>query len=157
MEPQLPLNAQAFFTANKPKAYIYSKQDIQSNRVLSGREVVAMSNNGENVQIQPAHQVQPHLQPRIHEQKPVSTINTTQPRIVVKAQRTSPAITQQTPKSAYSVCMYVKKTINSGCNCANVECTNPDCPLSKILKNNNRKRLNTVNCRKENCRWYTPK
>jgi len=150
---KLPLNAQAFFTANKPQTYIYHPRDIPNSGVVMGMEQPGKGHL--------AHTLPPNQQPRAALKAPVVS----PPRLVQPAQhyRTpaqairaahNPTPVQRPPTPPPSRCKYQIKSVNPSCGCGSFECQNPECPLSRVLPSGKRASIQPRNCGKANCRWF---
>ena len=156
---KLPLNAHAFFTSNKPKAYVYHAQDVQEG-LITGREIQVINpvNTMENRPA--AHLMPPHLQTKVQtpqrgsiitlKQSPVRSTYPQQIAPLQKRHTTAPRVTQPPQQR----CKHMKVAYNSGCGCSSLMCQNPECDLSKKLPSGGQIKLHTNNCRPENCRYF---
>lgn len=157
---KLPLNAQQFFSANKPQSYLYHSPP---EGLITGRKVEVIGAY-ENMENQPLNLIPPHLQPRVTASTVVIPQRTTQThRVVVPAKQPEkpkrPPITKKpvvlTPSQQ---CKYMTLTKNPGCNCSSIVCGNNECVLSRILPHTGKKAVIGINtCQPQNCRWFTPR
>ena len=170
--PKLPMNAQAFFSKNKPSRYIYGSRGDAQRGVVTGRAVGVIGDKQgkpEDMGNKPAHLVAPHLQPKIVTPQPAPIIGEPKP---TQAQKTAikikpvygqvgiqPArpmqatVKQQSPRN---ICKYSVRGYNSGCGCTSLVCNNPECPLSTPIPPHGKVKLHGNSCTPENCRWFTP-
>jgi len=173
---QLPLNAQDFFNSgSKPTYYAYPDQqgiitkvpttgfqapDMQIPVVNTDTNEVKYKNSTVSV----SRGVSTPKQPQIRTIRSRLVTSTVQPEPVaavlpdVKRQPVQPRTIAQSPQKPIqptSRCKYMVKAVNKGCGCSALECNNNECPLSKILPSGGKTKLNSLNCRKESCRWFT--
>jgi len=157
MQPKLPVNAQAFFTDNKPKKYVYLPGDARKG-LITGRSVETAGVKQENIgkiENQPAHLVPPHLQPKITPDPVTKTETPTRPFVPHQSHRqvVSRPVKQSAPVAR---CKYMGTlAYNASCSCSSLVCNNPECPLSQTLAKGGKMKLHGNSCNENNCRWFT--
>jgi hypothetical protein len=157
---RLPLNAQAFFTPNKPKSYLYLDGDNANRGVITGRKVEVLRTTMNEMENKPAHLLPPNLQPHVipiqqNKTSQIRTTTTSQQSHAVTQAWTQKRVIQQPVKQSQPHCKYVKRTTNPGCGCGALQCSNQECPLSKPSTKGSKIYLNSNNCCQQSCRWFT--
>jgi len=165
---KLPVNAQQFFTPNKPNFYLYRSGSVP-NGLITGRQVEIIGSHPNDVNTmenKPVHLVPPHLQPQVTTNRstvipppippqPIQNHRTVTVTSVPPRAPKQPTVVKSTASMIQKPrCKYMVRAINRGCGCSSVECGNSECPLSKKLQSGTKAPINSHTCCKENCRWF---
>ena len=153
---KLPMNAQAFFTPNKPESYLYHSPE---QGLLTGRKVEIVDNL-QGMENQPAHLTPPHLQPQITTYRPTVTVASPVRRTVARsnvqpiAPKRSPVVRSAAPLVQKPRCKHMTVVKKASCNCSSVACGNNECPLSMTMASGTKSQVNINTCSAQNCRWF---